>query len=936
LALSSLPLFSTSLSLGLVQSGRISALGEEDVYSVQASAGETLIVQLGEENITAVQNFSPSLTLLAPTGEILQQDNDYDSAEAELTLTAPVTGTYAIVVKHGRTNGGSLTSTGDYHIKGVVAGRSFAVGSGDQGGALENGEVKDARLARGLFGAWTVKADAGQRIVAQIGEKNRSAVQDFSPALSIYSPTGEFLQDDFDYDAHEAELAISAPITGTYTIIAEHGRTNGRSLTFDGDYQIKSFVTGKPLLVSAGDEGGAMMNGDVQAAKIPAGLFDVWTVEADAGQQVIAQVGEMNRSAVQDFSPALSVYSPTGELMGEDFDYDAHEAEVTVRAKVTGTYAIVVEHGRTNGRSLTLGGDYQVKSYVTGQPMMVAVGDEGGAAGNGTYHDGILPTGMVDIYTVEADAGHTIVAQMGERNRSAVLDFSPAMSIYSPTGELLDDDFDYDAHEAEVSAKAPVTGTYAIVLEHGRTNGRSLTLGGDYRFKAVVTGKVLETSPGDEGGVLRSGEVKAARIELGMMDAWMVKADAGQSIVAQIGERGRTPVQDFSPALSIYSPTGDFMDDDFDYDAHEAEVSVVAPVTGNYLIVAEHGRTNGRSLTLEGDYEIKTLVVGKSLMVTAGDEGGEMVNGETKRGRITTGLFDIWTLSADAGQVVLARLGERNRTPVQDFSPGLAIYGPTGQLLDSEFDYDDDEAEVLITAPRTGTYTLVIEHGRTNGRSLTLNGDYDLTVLAFGNSFAVSAGQSGGPLAGIGAVSGMLGLGSVNVWSFDAIAGRPISITVAEQANLVENFGPWVAIYDPLGQLVTSGSDGSLTTLDFSARRSGTYTVIVRSSGRYDGASYTGSGRYTLNLSGDGARGSSQLLIPTSGSSLVLALEPMVDGSLKLSWSAELINSGAVLEVSDSLDPGSFRPYLPDANPVDDGTSITIQPIAERSFFRLK
>ena len=91
----------------------------------------------------------------------------------------------------------------------------------------------------------------------------------------------------------------------------------------------------------------------------------------------------------------------------------------------------------------------------------------------------------------------------------------------------------------------------------------------------------VTVSPGDEGGALPAG-LSTGAIGVGDLDVWTVSASAGNSVIVSMSE---TAVgQTLQPWLRLYGPTGTLLQTI--YGASHAQLSVTAPSTGTYLVVA--------------------------------------------------------------------------------------------------------------------------------------------------------------------------------------------------------------------------------------------------------------------------------------------------------------------------------------------------------------
>ena len=126
-------------------------------------------------------------------------------------------------------------------------------------------------------------------------------------------------------------------------------------------------------------------------------------------------------------------------------------------AASNGTYLVVLaDNSSFYGGS----GPYRLTLAKTGTPVTVSPGDEGGALVNGAMQTGTIDLGDLDVYTVSASIGESIIVRASEVTAGSPL--TPWLRIYSPSGALLDSHV--TAGGAEVAVTAASNGTYLVVL----------------------------------------------------------------------------------------------------------------------------------------------------------------------------------------------------------------------------------------------------------------------------------------------------------------------------------------------------------------------------------------------------------------------------------------------------------------------------------------
>ncbi|MEO8136644.1 MAG: hypothetical protein ABI831_22055, partial [Betaproteobacteria bacterium] len=396
------------LTNGALHTGTI-AVGDLDVWTVAAVAGEAIVVRMGEA--TAGLSLTPWLRIYSPAGALL--DDSFSTVGAEVVVpSAPLTGTYLVVAADGSN---SWAGSGAYRLTLAKTGTAVTVSPGDEGGPLTNGAVHTGIIDVGDLDVWTVTATAGDAITIRMAED--TAGLSLTPWLRIYSPAGAKLDDSFSTIG--AEVAVpSAPASGTYLVVVADG---SNSWAGSGAYRLTLAKTGSPVTVTPGDQGGPLTNGFMHTGNINVGDLDLWTVDAVAGEAIVVRMGETISSTL---TPWLRIYSPAGTLLDENFTTVGAEV-VVPSAPVTGTYLVLAGDG---SNSFAGAGGYRITLAKTGTPVSVSPGDEGGPLTNGA-HSGVIDVGDLDVWTVESTVGDHLVITMTETVAGSSL--TPWLRIYA-------------------------------------------------------------------------------------------------------------------------------------------------------------------------------------------------------------------------------------------------------------------------------------------------------------------------------------------------------------------------------------------------------------------------------------------------------------------------------------------------------------------------
>ncbi|MFK7888674.1 MAG: hypothetical protein AB8G16_17595 [Gammaproteobacteria bacterium] len=188
---------------------------------------------------------------------------------------------------------------------------------------------------------------------------------------------------------------------------------------------------------------------------------------------------------------------------------------------------------------------------------------------------------------------------------------------------------------------------------------------------------------------------------------------------------------------------------------------------------------------------------------------------------ITENEVDLYSFSAQAGDSVQIRVAD---TDAGLLFMALELTDPSGTVIASgsnenvAFALCDGSASCSID--ESGIYTLSVSSSRP-----TATGSYDVYYTN------VVGAQTDGELINGGVVSGEIGLGDIDAYTFTAQAGDSVQIRVADTDN--GNLFPVARLYNPDGSLVSTSSNEfvTFTLCDGSTactlEQSGTYTLVV-------------------------------------------------------------------------------------------------------------
>ena len=203
------------------------AMGDFDVFTIQATAGSVIRAGLGVLTGTA----DPFVEIVSPSGTSLDTGSGGSGGGTNAYATAPVTGTYTILVSDSFSD-----ETGTYRLSVVAAPSIFIARSSNT--SLASGVGVTANLEKGDFDMHVFGGIAGDNVNIALSQVASSG---FSARFELISPSGQsvsfrsagsygfLLQETGNYTLLVSDGSGDSP--GTYTISAS-GFTGSANVTF--------------------------------------------------------------------------------------------------------------------------------------------------------------------------------------------------------------------------------------------------------------------------------------------------------------------------------------------------------------------------------------------------------------------------------------------------------------------------------------------------------------------------------------------------------------------------------------------------------------------------------------------------------------------------------------------------------------------------------
>ncbi|HTQ06135.1 MAG TPA: IPT/TIG domain-containing protein [Polyangiaceae bacterium] len=602
--------------------------------------------------------------------------------------------------------------------------------------------------------SYSVPLQAGQTVQIRLVDPNHTG---FYPNVALLDPSEKQVASGSGADV--GSIGYAAVTSGSFQIVV----SDASSGKVGGDYILYYAVA------PGSNEGGALDPNNPISGTIDEGDIDTFTFDGTAGQTVQLRVVDVAATA---FIPELAVYDPTGKLVNYNDNYDV--AAYGFSPSVSGKYTVMVWDASSGSAST---GDYKI--YYAVAPGS----NEGGALDPNNPIDGVIDEGDIDTYTFTMTAGQTAQLRVVDVNATS---FIPELVVYDPTGKLVNYNDNYDV--AAYGFSAATSGTYTLMI-FDASNGSASS--GAYKvYYALAPGS-------NDGGTLDPNNPIDGVIDEGDIDSYTFDVTAGQTVQLRVTDVNATS---FIPELVVYDPTGKLVNYNDNYDV--AAYGFNAATSGRYTVMV-FDASNGSSSS--GAYKIYYALAPGS------NDGGTLDPNNPIDGVIDEGDIDSYTFTVTAGETVQLRVTDVGAT---SFIPELAVYDPTGKLVNYNDNYD--VAAYGFNAAVSGTYTVMVFDASSGSAS---TGAYKIY-------YAVAPGSNdGGALDPNEPIAGTIDEGDIDAYTFDVSAGTGVEVRVTDVG--ATSFIPEVVVYDPTGKLVGYNDNYDVAGYSFNAALSGTYTAMV-------------------------------------------------------------------------------------------------------------
>ncbi len=218
---------------------------------------------------------------------------------------------------------------------------------------------------------------------------------------------------------------------------------------------------------------------------------------------------------------------------------------------------------------------------------------------------------------------------------------------------------------------------------------------------------------------------------------------------------------------------------------------------------------------------------------------GALTNGGNDFGSITSaGQVDTWTFTVSNTNLPVAiSMGEL--TGDANFTPHLRLQDPNGVIIANRTAATVVQINAILAL--AGTYTVL---AASNDPGHVGTGTYSL-ILQKSGAFVTPAGDDGGHLNTNGSLTnGTISIGDLDRFTFSAIAGQTITVTMNEVTGT--DFNPWIRLVGTSGTILQGNTGTTTAVVSIAAPTTGLYTIAL---GTND-VGNDGTGTYTVNVTG--------------------------------------------------------------------------------------
>ena len=461
--------------------------------------------------------------------------------------------------------------------------------------------------------------------------------------------------------------------------------------------------------------------------------LDYFRVTLVAGQRYVFTMNgtganPVTVSQLQLFTPGSAEHS----YLWENYDLQPTSgggSVISYVARESGTFFLLAQ--LPAGQTIAQTGAFNDTGTYTVSANSVALDDHSDIPASGTALTiGGALTGLFDL---RHDLDHFKVTLTGGQRYLFTMNGSGAQAVESSSLDVLDangtsvvnDTYDTSDGGAKIAFVAPTSGTYSLLAT--KPVSYFLTTPVDTGSYTVAASSVALDDHSDlraSGTVLGVGATLAGAFDLRHdLDYFKATLNAGQRYLFKMNGGGAAPVR--SSEIELFDPQGLSVVTDTQSTANGGAIfSFVAPSSGTYSLLSTlaQGAAGGNGDT--GTYTVNLT------SVTLDDHSDLPATGTTLNvGGSLTGQIDLrmdldyFRVNLTAGQRVHFQMQGNGATPIN--TANIFLKNPQGEFAGTDVSFAVDfgfsipgfpsstpaHAKFVMTAPTTGTYTLLAQQG---------------------------------------------------------------------------------------------------------------------------------------------------------------------------------------------------------------------------------
>jgi len=318
------------LASGVTLESSIASTSEIDTHTISLTAGQILVVALGENDGQALD---PQVQLKDPSGGTVRTDSG--EVGVYYRITAAATGTYQLLISDAGSN-----NTGNYQL---TVFRPGAQGVGEEGANVESGRRRAGTAEAGDLDVWTIDATAGQYVGMIVTENSVGNAVDIG--MLVFAPDGSLVSEKTSETGVQLDITADQTVTGTYRVVIFEPGAN--------DSQRYGISFGQfPGMQYAGDPDtlSPLLNGVSRNGDAPGADFDIWPIYIEEGSTFDVTVTRDTGS----IDPELIFFAPDSSIIKSA--NGSTSATLSSAATISGTHWLLLRD-----READDGGRYDIE-----------------------------------------------------------------------------------------------------------------------------------------------------------------------------------------------------------------------------------------------------------------------------------------------------------------------------------------------------------------------------------------------------------------------------------------------------------------------------------------------------------------------------------------------------------------------------------------------